>query len=184
VLAFANGLDTSTNGVDVVATYLIPSDGFGAFNLSVSATAPIPRSRIDPQDVAFCDRTALNTLTPGSRSSVASTGRRATGASPRAKCCMVVLHLLQPERKHLLQEPGRHCAHHTPRGRVQIHQKPEAVGQRQQPVREAAGAGTLVPALERASPPRPRATATTRRLTLSAYEINGGYRYGRLDFTF
>jgi iron complex outermembrane receptor protein len=62
VAAFTNGLDTTTNGVDVVGSYTIPSD-YGSFNLTLSGNYnDIKIKKIDPVTATLLDRTSTSTL--------------------------------------------------------------------------------------------------------------------------
>ncbi|WP_240320881.1 TonB-dependent receptor plug domain-containing protein [Sphingomonas crusticola] len=62
VAAFTNGLNTNTNGVDVVGSYMIPSD-YGSFNLTLSGNYnDIKISKIDPVAATLLDRTSTSTL--------------------------------------------------------------------------------------------------------------------------
>jgi iron complex outermembrane receptor protein len=189
VSAFTNGLDTNTDGVDVVATYLVPTDNLGAFSLSVSGNYTSTKiDRIDPQDTAFFDRTALNTL---------------THASPKFK---IVWGLDWKKGAWSL------TARETLYGHSFIYYSPDGATYYKNEVGTApitdleigykltknlklsGGANnlfdkrpeqvTLVPGTG------PRFTTSTAGnvydapLTFSPYGINGGYWYGRLDFTF
>lgn len=186
VSSFTNGADTMTNGVDVVANYVIPSE-IGTFNLGISGNYNKNKvSKIDRP--ALFDRTAISMLETG---------------SPKFKIISSVK--WEKDRASLVARGtvfGEQLVYYSPNGGTFYENRMptafiadlEAGYELIDGLKLSVGANNLfnkktptivnVPGSGPVFVTSPGYSVYNAPMTFSAYGINGGYYYARIDFKF